>query len=128
MIAIQALRFGGVFGEIIKSLDYRHTLLHSEIEHADREINHADREEHAIDKWRNAMDHLQGLLRFDGSDCVEKHKQSQNKTFPGSGAGAWFLEGSVYKEWRDSRSVESGRLLWLHGPRKSIYQIFPPAC
>ena len=125
MMSIQAFRFGGVFEEIIKSLDNRQTLLHSEIEHADREIN---REERAIDKWRNDMDHLQGLLRFDDSDCVEKHKQSKNKTFPGSGAGAWFLEGGVYTEWRDYRSVESGRLLWLHGPRKSIYRIFSPAC
>ena len=121
MIPIQIYRFGGVFEGVIKSLDVRHTLLSAEVEHADREASHADREEHAIDKWRKEMDHLQGLLRFNGSECGEKHKQSLNKTFPSSGAGTWLLEQYEYKEWRDShgQSVESGPLFWLHGPRKS---------
>lgn len=119
MIPIQIYHFGGVFEGVIKSLDDRHTLLNKEVKHADREANHADREERTIDKWRREMDHLQSLLRFEGSKYGEKHKQSQNKTFPSSGSGAWLLERHKYKEWRDSRSVESGRLFWLHGLRKS---------
>jgi hypothetical protein len=124
MIPIQIYRFGGVFEGVIKSLDDRHTLLNAEVEHADREANHADREEHAIDKWRKEMDHLQSLLRFDGSECGEKHDQSKNKTFPNSGPGTWLLEQDEYKEWRDSRNVESGRLFWLHGLRKSQHSGF----
>jgi len=119
MIPIQIYRFGGVFEGVIKSLDDRHTRLNNEVEHADREANHADREEHTIDKWRKEMDRFQSLLRFEGSECGEKHKQSQNKTFPSSGSGVWLLGQHDYKEWRDSKSVESGRLFWLHGLRKS---------
>jgi len=121
MIPIQIYRFGGVFEGVLKSLDDRHTLLNNEVEHADREANHADREEHTIDKWRKEMDYLQRLLRFEGSECGEKHEQSQSKTFPSSGSGTWLLGQYEYKEWRDSRSVESGRLFWLHGLRKSQY-------
>ncbi|KAF8800979.1 hypothetical protein BYT27DRAFT_7148099 [Phlegmacium glaucopus] len=115
MIPIQIYRFGSVFEGVIKSLDDRHTLLNAEVEHADRETNYADREEHAIDKWRKQMDHLQSLLRFNGSECGEKHEQSKNKAFPSSGPGTWLLGQYEYQEWRDSQSVESGRLFWLHG-------------
>ncbi|KDR76546.1 hypothetical protein GALMADRAFT_279192 [Galerina marginata CBS 339.88] len=112
-IAIQAFRFWSTFEEVIKSLDRRHVTLIAEVEHTDREANHADREEHILDKLRNDMDRLQRLLRFDGSECGEKHRQSQDKVFPSS--GAWLLEQPQYQGWRDSRSAESRQLFWLHG-------------
>ena len=128
MILIQTYRFVGVFKGVIKSLGGRYTLLDNEVGHADREANHADREKHTIDNWRKKMDSLQKLLRFDGFECGEKHKQSQDKTFPSSEPGTWLLGQYKYKEWRDSRSVESGRLFWLHGLRKSQYTgVFLPA-
>lgn len=111
MIPILIYRFGAVFEEVIKSLDDWHTLLKAEVEHADCE-------EHAVDKWLKEMDHLQGLLRFEGSECGEKHKESQNKVFSSSGSGSWFLGQYEYKEWRDSWSDEPGQLFWLYGLHK----------